>query len=257
MRILAVNASHRGDKGHTRAFIDRLFAGATAAGADCEVVTLARLKINRCLACAKCQTTHPGRCVWDDKDDVRAVFDQMAQADILVYGTPVYIFAMSGLLKTFLDRLYARGVNTDMRLSNSGLVFHGIDRAVCSKPFVSLVVCANVENETPRNAIAYFRTYARFMDAPHVGELLRNATTMLGSDDAEHQFPRLVQVYAAYAQAGRELATEGRIRRATQRQANQEIAPVPFFGLLKRFRPVKQRIIAYTRQMGETDVANE
>ena len=54
MRILAINASHRGDKGMTRFFVDRLFDGATRAGAECEVVTLAKLKINRCLSCYRC-----------------------------------------------------------------------------------------------------------------------------------------------------------------------------------------------------------
>jgi hypothetical protein len=47
-------------------------------------------------------------------------------------------------------------------------------------------------------------------------------------------FPRIREVYAAYERAGRELAVEGRIRRRTQRQANQEIIPVPLFGILKR-----------------------
>jgi len=59
-------------------------------------------------------------------------------------------------------------------------------------------------------------------------------------------------VYAAYEQAGRELAREGRIRYGTQRRANQEIIPVPFFGLLKRvpFKPLKRRFIEEARKMG-------
>jgi multimeric flavodoxin WrbA len=42
VNILAINASHRGDKGQTRFFIDRLFQGTTEAGAECEVITLCR-----------------------------------------------------------------------------------------------------------------------------------------------------------------------------------------------------------------------
>lgn len=37
MKLLAINASHRGDKGHTCFFVDKLFKGATEAGAACEL----------------------------------------------------------------------------------------------------------------------------------------------------------------------------------------------------------------------------
>ena len=54
MKILAINASHRGNKRYTRFLIDKLFEGAISVGAECEAVTLANQKINRCLACDKC-----------------------------------------------------------------------------------------------------------------------------------------------------------------------------------------------------------
>lgn len=255
MKILAINASHRGDRGHTRFLLDKLFQGAASAGAACEVVTLAKLKINRCLACLQCHTdAHHLQCVYDDKDDVRAIFGKMAEADLIVYATPVYVFGMTGLLKTFLDRLNAAGDSRVLRAANSGLMFHHIDHAICSKPFVTLVCCDNLENETPKNVLAYFRTFARFMDAPQVGQLVRNGGLMFGHgrDPArETKFPKIHQVYAAYEQAGRELATEGRICKSTQRRANQEIIPVPFFWLIKRIalRPFKEKFVDRARSL--------
>jgi hypothetical protein len=50
MRIIVINGSHRGDRGLTRFFLDGLGRGATQAGAEFEVITLARLKIKRCLS---------------------------------------------------------------------------------------------------------------------------------------------------------------------------------------------------------------
>ena len=44
MKLLAINGSHRGDKGHTRHLLDLLFQGASEAGAECEIVTLAKHK---------------------------------------------------------------------------------------------------------------------------------------------------------------------------------------------------------------------
>lgn len=253
MKILAVNASYRGDKGHTRFLIDKLLAGAMAAGAECQVATLARLRINRCLACGQCQTPeHFLKCVHDDQDDVAAVFRQMAAADILVYATPVYVFGLSGLLKTFFERFYSRGNSRDLSVSQSGLMFHHVDRALCSKPFVTLVCCDNLENETPRNVLSYFRTFSSFMDAPQVGVLVRNGGLLSGhgrDPQCEKRVPKILDVYAAYEQAGAELVTDGRIRRATERRANQEIVPVPFFSILKRLKPLKRTMVKHAREM--------
>jgi hypothetical protein len=159
------------------------------------------------------------------------------------------------LLKTFIDRMNATGNTVDLRISKKGLMFHHIDRAICSKPFVVLVCCDNLETETPKNVLSYFRTFSRFMDAPQVGVLVRNGGRLsgYGSDlDRQKRFPKILEAYGAYEQAGRELVREGRIRHGTQRQANQEIVPVPFFGLLKRlpFKSLKRRFVVEARKMG-------
>lgn len=39
-------------------------------------------------------------------DQIKEVFDKIKDYDILVIGTPVYWYTVSGLLKTFIDRLY-------------------------------------------------------------------------------------------------------------------------------------------------------
>ncbi len=255
MKILAINASYRGKKGHTYFLAKKLLEGASAAGAECEIVTLARLKINHCLACSRCHTPeHYLECVYEGKDDVAEVFRKMALADIIVYATPIYVFGISGLLKIFLERFYGTSDVRDMKLSKSGLIFHHINREICSKPFVTLVCCDSVENEMPKNALSYFKTFSKFQDAPQVGVLVRNGGELSGhgqDPEREKGVPKIFEVYAAYEQAGHELATEGRIRRATQRRANQEIVPTPIFGILKRIKPLKGKLVERARQMME------
>ncbi|PKN24597.1 MAG: hypothetical protein CVU64_21760 [Deltaproteobacteria bacterium HGW-Deltaproteobacteria-21] len=253
MKILAINSSHRGDEGYTRFLIDKLFKGAMSSGGECEVVTLAKLKINRCLSCGKCNTKdHYRKCVFDGKDDVRGVFDKMAEADIIVFATPVYIFNMTGLLKTFLDRLYATGDAFALKLTKSGLLFHDIPDWV-SKPFVALICCDNVEKETPKNVISWFRTWSKFNDAPMVGLLVRNAGRFSGQGkdpEAEKRAPKLGEVYQAFETAGNELAVSGRIQKSTEKKASQSIVPVPpLFGILKHIRPVKRKMVEKARQM--------
>jgi multimeric flavodoxin WrbA len=142
MKILAINASYRGNKGHTKFLIDKLFKGATECGAECEAVTLSDNKINLCRACSTCQKeNHYLKCIFDEKDDVRSIFNKMASADLIVFAAPVYIFGISGLMKIFLDRLYSTGNKNDLRVSKSGLLFHHINHSICSKPFVTIVCC--------------------------------------------------------------------------------------------------------------------
>ena len=131
-------------------------------------------------------------------------------------------------------------------------MFHHVDHAICSKPFVTLVCCDNLEDETPRNVLSYFRTFSRFLDAPQVGVLVRNGGLLSGhghDPEREKQVPKILDVYAAYEQAGRELAKDGRIRRSTERRANQEIVPVPLFSILKRLKPFKRIMVERAREM--------
>ncbi len=251
MKILALNASLRGEHGHTGFLIGKIFEGAQAAGATCESVTLSRHKINRCLACDKCQAKeHYLKCIQEDKDDVKAIFDKMAAADVIIYASPVYLFDVSSLLKTLLERMHGTADSSDLRVSKSGLLFHHINGQISSKPFVSLICCDNVEDETPKNIISYFRTFSKFMDAPQVGLLVRNGGRIAGhGQDAGMQqiFPLLKDIYASYIDAGRELATSGRISRATQKKASREIIPVPMFNVLKNIKPFKKTFVEKAR----------
>ena len=253
MKILVINSSHRGDAGYTRFLIDKLVKGAEEAGAECEVVTLAKLNINRCLSCGKCNTKdHFLRCVYDDKDDVRGIFNKMAEADLIVFATPIYIFTITGLLKTFLDRLYSTGNAFELRMTDSGMFFHHVNPDICSKPMAVLICCDNIEEETPRNAITFFKTYSKFHDAPLVGMLVRNAGRFTGhgkDPDAHLRAPKLPEVYAAFVSAGRELALNGRIQPSTQKRACQNILPVPpWHNLVKNLRSYKSKMMERARQ---------
>jgi len=254
MKILAINASHRGDKGFTHLLIDKIATGATQEGASFETIVLAKHKINHCIGCQVCHTEKSYlKCIYEEKDDVKSIFTKMREADIIIFATPVYLFNMSGLLKVFLDRFNSTGDSGKLQLSQSGLFFHHIDHELCSKPFVLLVCCDNIENETPKNVISYFRTYSKFMDAPMVGTLVRKSGKLIGhgkSPEKEKQYPKVYDVYEAFQQAGRELATIGKIHPETQRRASRHIINIPpMLNILMKFRPFKKRAIEKAKLM--------
>ena len=67
-----------------------------------------------------------------------------------------------------------------------------MNKSICSKPFITLICCDNVEDETPKNVLSYFKTYSKFMDAPQIGTLIRNAGSLTGhgkEPDKEKKFP--------------------------------------------------------------------
>ena len=248
MKILAINGSHRGRKGFTHFLIDKVFEGATNAGAECEEVALSEIKMNYCISCGKCNSkSHYLKCVFEDKDDVKSVFDKIAAADLVIYATPIYIFNISSMMKTFLDRTYSTADVFELTLSKSGLVFHHLNPEISSKPFVPLICCDNMEKETPKNVISFYKTFSSFQDAPLAGLLVRNAGGFIGhgkKPEMEQLFPKIAASIKAFEKAGMELATLGRITRSTQKTASQSVLPIPpLKKVLNRFRPFKQKMV--------------
>ena len=240
MKILAINGSHRGTKGCTQLLLDKLGEGVHAAGADFETVILAEKRINSCLACDFCGKPETmGHCVYEEQDDVKAIFDQMRAADLVIYASPVYVFGLTGRMKTFLDRFNSTGTGEGLCLTQSGLIFHPVDKRVTGKPLVILTLCANLEQETVKNTLSYFTTFARYVDAPVVGTLVRKMSMLLEQKDS----PLVQEVLAAYVEAGKELALQGRIRPDTERKANQPLLKIPFLDFLMKFRAFRRRAV--------------
>ena len=248
MKILALNGSHRGAKGCTQTLLDKIAEGAREAGAQFDLVVLAERKINMCCGCELCHTEgeHYLRCIYEKDDDVKDVFDQMRDADIIIYASPVYVFNISGLMKTFLDRLNSTAGTGKLGVNKNGLFFGTVDEKFHSKPFVVLTCCGNVEQETVKNVISYFQTFAKFLDAPIAGTLIRNMAGALepGSIPNSPKQQKLIDgVLNAYIQAGRDLAAYGKIAASTERAANKNLLGIPFFDFLLKFRWFKELAI--------------
>jgi len=90
-------------KGNTYVIINEFAEGAKEAGAEVEVVLLAEKEINHCIACLKCWTKTPGKCVL--QDDMAKLLEMFMKSDVVVMATPVYGHNVTGIMKTFLDRM--------------------------------------------------------------------------------------------------------------------------------------------------------
>ncbi|MBN1573194.1 MAG: flavodoxin family protein [Deltaproteobacteria bacterium] len=102
MNILSINGSSR-KKGNT-AFAVRLLTDRISGENDSvRHIDLADLKMSVCTGCYGCEPKK--RCVIDD--DFQVVFDEMMRADVIVFGTPVYVAKESALSSIFFERCKA------------------------------------------------------------------------------------------------------------------------------------------------------
>lgn len=104
MKVIGINGSARKD-GNTSILIRKVFDELEAEGIETKLVNLGPQSVNGCLACMKCFEKKDGHCV-QDKDTLNEWVDEMAVADGIVLGTPVYFANLSGQIKCFLDRAW-------------------------------------------------------------------------------------------------------------------------------------------------------
>ncbi len=106
MNILSVLASPR-RQGNTAILLEEYLKGLEdlTLPVQRETIYLQSKKILYCTGCNICQKSSQSQCIL--KDDMQGIYKNVEKADVLIFATPVYVFNMTGQLKTFLDRLYA------------------------------------------------------------------------------------------------------------------------------------------------------
>jgi multimeric flavodoxin WrbA len=81
--------------------------GARERGAEVEIINLANLKINPCLACDSCRQEIPGEC--RQQDAMSEIYPKLKEANAIILSHPVYWFTINAQTKLFIDRWYALG----------------------------------------------------------------------------------------------------------------------------------------------------
>ena len=102
MKILGICCSPR-KAGNTELLIEKALEGAREAGAETELYRMAGRDIRPCDGCSSCRKT--GVC--HIQDDMQEVYEKMAAADGIIFGTPVYFYSMDAQAKTLIDRTFS------------------------------------------------------------------------------------------------------------------------------------------------------
>jgi multimeric flavodoxin WrbA len=104
VKVLALNSSPRSsEQSKTALMLNCLIKGMRDAGAEVETVALREKTVKNCIGCYTCWTKTPGTCVHKD-DMTNDLFPKWRESEIVVYATPLYNYAMTAMLKAFIER---------------------------------------------------------------------------------------------------------------------------------------------------------
>jgi multimeric flavodoxin WrbA len=105
MKVIGINGSPR-KKWNTATLLQKALEGAASQGAETELVHLYDLGYRGCISCFACKTKDGpsyGKCAV--KDGLTPLLEKMGQVDAMILGSPIYYGAVTGEMRSFMERL--------------------------------------------------------------------------------------------------------------------------------------------------------
>lgn len=153
-KILGIMGSPRCN-GNTHILVSRILDSARQHGAESELVFLGDLTIRQCDGCHVCWKT--GKCA--KNDDMQGLYPKIIEADTIVFGTPVYWFGPSAIMKAFIDRMvYFNSPTTREKIRGH--------RAVLAVPFEDTAL------ETAEPLIKIFEKSLAYLEMNLIGQIV-------------------------------------------------------------------------------------
>ncbi len=162
MRILGVIGSPRRN-GNTHILVSRILEGAEQEGAIVDTIFLDDLSIRECDGCHVCWK---GR-ECSKSDDMNHVYPKIMEADAIVFGTPVYWYGPTALMKAFIDRF----------------VYFNCPENRAKIKGKSAVIAIPYEEEDPETAapvVDFFERCFRYLEISLVGQIIAPGVTRRG-----------------------------------------------------------------------------
>jgi len=162
MNVLGVVGSPRRG-GNTHVLVAAMLDGARQAGAGTDLRLLGELTIGECDGCHACWRGGP--CSKDD--DMNGLYAALADSDAIIFGTPVYWYGPTALMKAFVDRF---------------VYFNCPENRpkVRGKPAAIAVSFEEPGAETADGVVAFFEKSLQYLEMKLVGTLLVPGVTRRG-----------------------------------------------------------------------------
>ena len=149
-KIFVITGSARKD---SNSFIlaNNFIKGAKEAGHQVVRFDAALRNVHPCIACDACRNNEKA-CIF--KDDFEAAREDIINADVVVFATPIYYFNMSAQIKTVIDRFYS------------------IEDIMKPKKTVLLVTLADIDPKTPELAVLNYEAIIDVLGWQDAGKII-------------------------------------------------------------------------------------
>jgi len=201
--------------GYTHAVTELFARGAREAGARVTDIHLSRKVIRPCNGCYRCWIVTPGACV--HHDDMPSMLEALLESDVIVLSSPLYHFAMSASMKTFLERTLPLTSPGIVETPSGRIRNHMRYPGKWKKSLIVIMACAFKDPETFSAARKTFEHICEGMDISPGGFLLRPESYLLQFALAKPKTVKIIET--AFVKAGYEAARQGRLSEETQRNA--------------------------------------
>lgn len=217
MKVIAINSSPHRDRGGTGRILGPFLDGMKQAGADVNLVHVHGLDIRPCLGCLDCWVKTPGRCIQDDA--MTGILSLMAESDVMVLATPLYVDGMNAAMKGLLDRSIPL-LQPWFVLADDHCRHDRVEKFKAGK--VALVsVCGFTELDNFDPLVAHAGAVSRNMRREFVGALLRPYANSL--PELAEAGVDVEDIYGAAREAGEELVRDGAMRAETLGRVSRDL----------------------------------
>jgi len=113
MHVIAINGSPRKNF-NTATLLGHAVKGALSVGATTETVHLYDLRYSGCISCFACKRkldAGSGHCAL--KDELYPVLEKVMACDVLLLGSPIYYSDITGMMRSFVERLLFMNLTYD------------------------------------------------------------------------------------------------------------------------------------------------
>ncbi len=103
-KIVIIDGGPR-KKFNTAAMCEKVAAGVLSVGVEAKIIRLYDMDYKGCMSCMACKVKGKASNICKFKDALTPVLEEIAEADGLVLGSPIYFGDVTGQMRTFLERL--------------------------------------------------------------------------------------------------------------------------------------------------------
>jgi len=161
-KVLGVIGSPR-KNGNTHVLVSQILEAVCSEGISTEVIFLDDLSIKECDGCHVCWKSE--KCV--KKDDMSNLYQKIIESDVIIFGTPVYWYGPTALMKGFIDRfVYFNGPKNRKKIKDK--------LAVIAIPF------EEENDETVEPVVSFFEKSLNFLGVKLIGKLIVPGVTKRG-----------------------------------------------------------------------------